>query len=122
MAQAPTADLTDLRPILDARGGEGRPALLPVLLDAQRAFGFLSPPVVEAIGQELRVPPAGIHGVIAFFTMLSPRPAGGAPRGAAAGGAGRPAGIGPPAAAPLGKIGGPPRGLSSRCGEIDPVD
>src|SRR3972149_4943296 len=76
MAQAPTADLTVLRPILDAHGGEGRPALLPVLLDAQRTFGFLSPPIVEAIGHELRVPLAEIHGVIEFYTMLYPQPVG----------------------------------------------
>ena len=182
MAQAPTDDLTDLRPILDAHGGEGRPALLPVLLDAQRAFGFLSPPVVEAIGRELRVPLAEIHGVIEFYTMLYPQPVGRtivrvctspicsalggeAVLGAAsrhlkvepgeitpdgawtiegveclglcdlapaalvgdtpvahADGARPAAWIGAPAAAPLGKIGGTPRWLSSRCGEIDPVD
>ncbi len=175
-------DLSRLQPILASHGGEGRPALLPILLDAQRAFGHLSPPLVEAIGQELRVPLAEIHGVIEFYTMLYPHPVGRtfvrictSPICAALGGeavlraaaghigiepgqvsrdgawtieaveclglcdmapaalvgeapvahadSARPdAWIGSPQAAPLGTIGGGPRWLSGRCGEIDPVD
>ncbi|HSB91389.1 MAG TPA: NAD(P)H-dependent oxidoreductase subunit E, partial [Anaerolineales bacterium] len=76
MTDNPTPDLTRLQSILAAHGGEGRPALLPILLDVQREYGFLSAPVVEAIGQELRVPLAEIHGVIEFYTMLYPHPVG----------------------------------------------
>ena len=182
MPDEPTTDLSRLQPILAAHGGEGRPALLPILLDTQRAFGHLSAPLIEAIGQELRVPLAEIHGVIEFYAMLYPHPVGrtfvrvctspicSALGGetvlrAAAGHLGiepgqtsqdgawtveaveclglcdqapaalvgdtpvaqadgvRPgAWIGSPAAAPLGRIGGGPRWLSGRCGEIDPVD
>lgn len=71
-----TLDLAPLRTILAAHGGEGRPALLPILLEAQREFGHLPAAVVEAVGQELRVPLAEIHGVIEFYTMLYPRPIG----------------------------------------------
>jgi NADH-quinone oxidoreductase subunit F len=76
MAQSAPIDLNRLQPILARHSGEGRSALLPILLDTQRAYGHLAEPVVEAIGQELRVPLAEIHGVIEFYTMLYPRPMG----------------------------------------------
>lgn len=53
-----------------------RSALIPVLLEAQSAYGYLSEAVVEAIGQYLRVPLAEIHGVIEFYTMLYRQPVG----------------------------------------------
>ena len=182
MAEQPTTDLTRLEPILEARAGQGRAALLPVLLDAQRAYGYLAEPVVEAIGQRLRVPLAEIHGVIEFYTMLYPRPVGrqmvrvctspicaalgaeavlqaatrhlGVNPGALtadgewtverveclglcdmapaalvgdtpvghADAAQAVAWIGSPPEAPLGRIGGEPRWLSGRCGEIEPAN
>ena len=38
-------DLTPLRTLLAAHAGEGRSALLPVLLAAQAHYGYLSSPV-----------------------------------------------------------------------------
>ncbi|HET7011380.1 MAG TPA: NAD(P)H-dependent oxidoreductase subunit E [Anaerolineales bacterium] len=76
MADRPSPDLTPLQPILANYAGQGRSALIPVLLEAQRACGYLAEPVVEAIGQNLRVPLAEIHGVIEFYTMLYPQPVG----------------------------------------------
>ena len=182
MTDNATPDLQRLQSILAAHGGEGRPALLPILLDVQRDYGYLSAPVVEAIGQELRVPLAEIHGVIEFYTMLYPHPVGRtivrvctSPICAACGGenvlqaAAQQVGAAPgqvsrdgsmmveaveclglcdlapaalvgdtpvahadaahpgqwmgaPPAAPLGAVGGEPRWLSGRCGQIDPVE
>jgi NADH-quinone oxidoreductase subunit F len=182
MTDRPSTDLNRLQPILAAHDGQGRAALIPVLLEAQRAFGHLSEPVVDAIGQGLRVPLAEIHGVIEFYTMLYPQPVGRtlvrvctSPICSAVGGqavleaaarhlkrkpgevtpdgewtvegvaclglcdmapaalvgdvpvasadAGRAAAwIGAPVEAPLGRIGGEPRWLSGRCGEIEPTD
>jgi NADH-quinone oxidoreductase subunit F len=182
MTDRPSTDLTRLQPILAEHDGQGRTALIPVLLEAQRVFGHLPEPVVEAIGQGLRVPLAEIHGVIEFYTMLYPQPVGRtlvrvctSPICSALGGqavleaaarhlkhkpgevtpdgawtvegvaclglcdmapaalvgnvpvaradARRAAGwIGAPDEAPLGRIGGEPRWLSGRCGQIEPTD
>ena len=182
MTDRPSTDLTRLQPILAEHDGQGRAALIPVLLEAQRAFGHLPEPVVEAIGQGLRVPLAEIHGVIEFYTMLYPQPVGRtmvrvctSPICSALGGQAvleaasrhlkhKPgevtpdgawtvegvaclglcdmapaalvgnvpvaradalraaAWIGAPDEAPLGRIGGEPRWLSGRCGQIEPTD
>jgi NADH-quinone oxidoreductase subunit F len=76
MEQSEQTDLTFLEPVLTDNAGAGRRQLLPVLLEAQRELGYLTEPMVEAIGRSLRVPLAEIHGVIEFYTMLYNRPAG----------------------------------------------
>lgn len=63
-----------LQPILDRHAEQGRSGLLPVLLEAQRFFGYLSQELVEEIGLSMRVPFAEIHGVIEFYSMLYSKP------------------------------------------------
>jgi NADH-quinone oxidoreductase subunit F len=76
MEQSEQTDLAFLEPVLTENAGAGRRQLLPVLLEAQRAQGYLTEPMVEAIGRSLRVPLAEIHGVIEFYSMLYNPPAG----------------------------------------------
>jgi NADH-quinone oxidoreductase subunit F len=76
MEQSEQTDLAFLEPVLSENAGVGRTRLLPVLLEAQRQLGYLTEPMVEAIGRSLRVPLAEIHGVIEFYSMLYNRPAG----------------------------------------------
>src|SRR4030067_448032 len=109
-----------LEPILAEHAAGGRSGLVPVLLRAQSQTGYLTPPMVEAIGRALRVPLSEIHGVIEFYTMLYNQPAG---RQAVrvctrpiCDQAGGPEPIG------LGLVGGMARPLSGRCGIIDPAD
>lgn len=71
-----TFDQEMLAEIVARQENSGRSALMPVLLEAQQTFGYLSEQLVEQIGKNLRVPLAEIHGVIEFYTMLYPRPIG----------------------------------------------
>jgi NADH-quinone oxidoreductase subunit F len=76
MSLGTTTELAPLHSIISRHAAEGRRQLIPVLLEAQAVYGFLSERVVEAIGEGLRVPLAEIHGVIEFYTMLYSRPTG----------------------------------------------
>jgi NADH-quinone oxidoreductase subunit F len=71
-----TFDQQTLDEIIVKQSATGRSALMPVLLEAQATFGYLSEELVEQIGKSLRVPLAEIHGVIEFYTMLYRRPIG----------------------------------------------
>jgi NADH-quinone oxidoreductase subunit F len=182
MAQDKPLNLQALEHILARYVSDGRKQLIPVLFEAQRAYGYLPEPVVEAIGLHLRIPLAEIYGVIEFYTMLYPRPAAEtvvrvctSPVCAQVGGktaleaacrhlgvelneathegdfmveevaclglcdhapaalvgdspvahidSEKPAAwISTPQEAPLGVIGGEPRWLTGRCGEIEPTD
>jgi NADH-quinone oxidoreductase subunit F len=76
MTDAVILNLHDLDPILKQYSNQGRSSLIPVLIAAQEKFGYLSEPVVTAIGEALRVPLADIHGVIEFYTLLYREPVG----------------------------------------------
>jgi len=76
MVQSESFDLHPLKPILANYASDERSHLIPALFEAQRIYGYLPGPVVEAIGQGLRIPLAEIHGVIEFYTMLYNRPTG----------------------------------------------
>ncbi|HLC06323.1 MAG TPA: NAD(P)H-dependent oxidoreductase subunit E [Anaerolineales bacterium] len=76
MDQSESPDLAFLEPVLAENADGGRDRLLPVLLRVQGQLGYLTQPMVEAIGRSLRVPLAEIHGVIEFYAMLYNRPAG----------------------------------------------
>jgi NADH-quinone oxidoreductase subunit F len=65
-----------LKQILETHQGEGRRALLPVLLEVQKEYRYISAEMAEMIGQRLRIPLADIHGVIEFYTMLYRQPVG----------------------------------------------
>ena len=71
MTQAP-----DLETVLAGFSGRGREALLPLLWQAQGAYGFISPAHVQRISHLLRVPEADIFGVIGFYTLFHDQPTG----------------------------------------------
>lgn len=48
----------------------GRSSLLPVLLQAQKEFGFIPEDAAAAIAESLHLPQADIQGVIEFYSML----------------------------------------------------
>jgi NADH-quinone oxidoreductase subunit F len=76
MAASEILDLNNLKRILSKYAGEGRGALLSTLVEAQESYGYLSEPLVVAIGEALEVPLVEIHGVIEFYTMLYKEPIG----------------------------------------------
>lgn len=50
-------------------------ALIPVLQEAQHAYGYLSKEVIEYIGSKLDIPVSQIYGVVTFYSQfhLNPR-------------------------------------------------
>lgn len=76
MADADALDLRSLEFILEKYSKDGRSALIPILLETQAAYGYLSEPLTVAIGGALKVPLAEIYGVIEFYTMLYKEPVG----------------------------------------------
>jgi NADH-quinone oxidoreductase subunit F len=76
MTTPQTTDLKALNPILANRRGDDRSALIPTLLDAQDTFGYLTEPIIVAIGHALNIPLSEIHGVIEFYSMLYRKPVG----------------------------------------------
>lgn len=50
-------------------------ALIPVLQEAQDAYGYLSKEVIEHIGEHLDIPVSQIYGVVTFYSQfhLNPR-------------------------------------------------
>ncbi len=51
-------------------------ALLPVLWLCQDRWGWISPGIMEAVGQRLDLAPAFVEGVVSFYTMYQRRPTG----------------------------------------------
>ncbi|MGD2155785.1 MAG: NAD(P)H-dependent oxidoreductase subunit E [Anaerolineales bacterium] len=76
MTSSDSIDLNKLKPILEQNASGGRGNLLPVLWEAQNTYGYLSEPVVTAIGKALRIPLVDIYGVIEFYTMFYKQPVG----------------------------------------------
>jgi NADH-quinone oxidoreductase subunit F len=72
----PDFDLTPLRLALADLAPQGRTALLPALHAAQALYGYLPEPVAAEVGRTLRVPLADVHGVIEFYSLFYPQPAG----------------------------------------------
>jgi len=50
-------------------------ALIPVLQDAQNAYGYLSKEVIIRIGEKMNIPTSQIYGVVTFYSQfhLNPR-------------------------------------------------
>lgn len=65
-----------LAPILARWGPEGRSGLLPALIEAQEANGWLSKDVLTQISKGLRIPLSETYGVATFYKMLYTRPVG----------------------------------------------
>jgi len=72
----PLMDLDLLAPVLSKYSGRQRDALLPMLQDSQKIYGWLPRKVQIAIGETLRVPLAEVHGVIEFYSMFYNMPTG----------------------------------------------
>jgi len=51
-------------------------AMLPVLYLAQREFGHLGEEAIAYVAKILEQPPARVHGVVSFYTMLNMKPIG----------------------------------------------
>jgi NADH-quinone oxidoreductase E subunit len=51
-------------------------AMLPVLNLAQREFGHLGEEAIAYVAKILEQPPARVHGVVSFYTMLNMKPVG----------------------------------------------
>jgi NADH-quinone oxidoreductase subunit F len=69
-------DLAPLQAILSEYAPQGRAALLPALLDAQRLYNHLPEAVAAEVGRSLGVPLADVYGVIDFYSMLYRQPTG----------------------------------------------
>jgi len=51
-------------------------AMLPVLYLAQQEFGHLGEEAIAYVAKILQQPPARVHGVVSFYTMLNMKPVG----------------------------------------------
>jgi NADH-quinone oxidoreductase E subunit len=51
-------------------------AMLPVLYLAQQEFGYLGEEAIAYVAKILEQPPARVHGVVSFYTMLNMKPIG----------------------------------------------
>jgi NADH-quinone oxidoreductase subunit E len=51
-------------------------AMLPVLYLAQQEFGHLGEEAIAYVAKILEQPPARVHGVVSFYTMLNMKPVG----------------------------------------------
>jgi NADH-quinone oxidoreductase subunit E len=59
-----------------ARYPESSAALLPVLWLCQDRWGWISPGIMNAVGDRLGLSPAFVEGVVSFYTMYRLRPPG----------------------------------------------
>ncbi len=51
-------------------------ALIPVLQDAQHAYGYLSKEVIVRIGEKMNIPTSQIYGVVTFYSQFHMNPRG----------------------------------------------
>jgi NADH:ubiquinone oxidoreductase subunit E len=61
--------------IIMEHGADGD-ELIPILLDVNRALGYLSPDAMEQIGEQLHIPGSRVSSVASFYDMLSFAPQG----------------------------------------------
>ncbi len=73
-----TADAVDLRPLekVLVRHANEAGALIPVLQQAQEAYGYLPRPVLAAIADARKVPFSEVYGVATFYTQFHLEPRG----------------------------------------------
>lgn len=75
MSEQGNFDLTALEEILSHAEGQSG-ALIPVLQQAQEAYGYLPRPVIAAIAKRMRLPAARIYGVATFYAQFHLKPRG----------------------------------------------
>ncbi len=75
MTQEETLDFTPLEQILDRYEGQQR-AVIPVLQQAQEAFGYLPLPALEVVARRMKVPLSRVYGVATFYSQFSLTPRG----------------------------------------------
>lgn len=63
-------DLLSLDRIFESSQSLDRSSLLPILISAQKEYGYLPEPVLAEIAQNLKIPLVEIFGVIEFYSML----------------------------------------------------
>ena len=66
---------TEIASIL-ARYPDSRAALLPLLWLCQERWGWISPGIMQAIGDRLELSPSYVEGVASFYTMYQLKPPG----------------------------------------------
>ncbi len=69
MATAQPVDLSPVEAILAERKAE-KGAIIPILQEAQEAYGYLPREVLARIAEELRVPFSRIYGVATFYSQF----------------------------------------------------
>lgn len=68
-------DITDIQTVIDgAVRGNPRGALLPLLHELQKVFGFIDPAAVPRIAAALNLSRAEVHGVISFYPDFRTEP------------------------------------------------
>ena len=75
MKSQPTVDLKPLESIF-ARHAASQESLLPVLQEAQQAYGYLPKEVLKAVSRRLKVAESRVYGVASFYSMLRLEPVG----------------------------------------------
>ena len=69
MTETETFDLTQLEEILQAyRGQKG--AIIPILQNAQKIYGYLPAEVLLGVAKRMRVPISRIYGVATFYSQF----------------------------------------------------
>lgn len=68
--------LTDEIEELIKRFGSGREALLPILQNIQKKFGYISDFAMQEISHHLDIHPVEVYGVTTFYSFLSTEPKG----------------------------------------------
>lgn len=74
MVEAGTVDMTAIQQVLSRFPQSGESDLIPILQQAQEAYGYLPAEVMRAISQATRVPMAKIYGVVTFYAQFSLKP------------------------------------------------
>jgi NADH-quinone oxidoreductase subunit E len=68
-------DLTKIETIIYKHNGE-RGRLIPILQDAQVAYGYLPKQVLERIAAQLTISPSVVEGVVSFYAQFRESPIG----------------------------------------------
>ncbi|MBU2547888.1 MAG: NADH-quinone oxidoreductase subunit NuoE [Proteobacteria bacterium] len=72
--RAPEIDLSKLPPILAY--GRTESDLIPLLQKVQEEYGYVPPETLTPIGDQLKIPPSRVQGVINFYAMFYTEPRG----------------------------------------------